>query len=82
MWDCQDTPREFLAWLDTVLAEFYRILKPNYSLYVFASPKMAARVEVLAAERFNVSTISWAHRALVRKAARKRIAVGSHLPSA
>ena len=61
-WDRQwNTPALFLAWLDKVLAEFYRILKPNGSLYLFASPKMAARVEVLIAERFNVvNSITWA----------------------
>jgi len=60
-WDRQwGTPKLFLAWLDRVLAEFYRVLRPNGSLYVFASPQMAARVEVLMAERFNVLThIVW-----------------------
>ena len=54
-WDHQwDTAAGFLAWLDLVLAEFYRVLKPNGSLYLFASPKMAARVEVLTGGRFNV----------------------------
>ena len=61
-WDRQwDTPAGFLAWLDRVLAEFYRLLKPNGSLYLFASPRMAARVEVLIAERFEVlNSIVWA----------------------
>ena len=54
-WDRQwQNPAAFLAWLDTVFAEFQRILKPNGSLYVFASPQMAARVEVQVSERFNV----------------------------
>lgn len=54
-WDRQHkTAGEFLAWLDTALAQFARILKPNGSLYLFASPRMAARVEVTAGERFNV----------------------------
>ena len=40
--------------------QFQRILKPNGSLYFFASPQMAARVEVKIAERFNVlSSITW-----------------------
>ena len=61
-WDRQwDTAQGFLSWLDTVLAELYRVLKPNGSLYMFASPKMAARVEVLIAGRFNVlNRITWA----------------------
>lgn len=60
-WDNQwSKPQQFLAWLDTVLAEFQRILKPSGSLYMFASPAMAARVEVLTAERFNVlNSIRW-----------------------
>ena len=60
-WDHEhDRPSDFLSWLDTVLAEFQRILKPNGSLYLFASPKMAARVEVLIGERFNVlNHIRW-----------------------
>ena len=54
-WDRQwDTSQSFLAWLDGVLAELHRVLKPNGSLYMFASPRMAARVEVLIAQRFNV----------------------------
>jgi site-specific DNA-methyltransferase (adenine-specific) len=53
-------PDNFLAWLDGVLAQFQRILKPNGSLYLFASPQMAARVEVLIAGRFNVlNSIRW-----------------------
>ena len=60
-WDRQwDTPSAFLSWVDLFLAEFHRLLKPNGSLYVFASPKMAARVECLVAERFNVlNNIVW-----------------------
>ncbi len=54
-WDRQwDTPSAYLEWLDSVAEEWQRVLKPNGSLYVFASPRMAARVEVLLSERFNV----------------------------
>ena len=54
-WDRQwDTRAGFLAWLDTVLEQFHRVLKPNGSLYMFASPRMSAHVEVLIGERFNV----------------------------
>jgi len=36
------------------------VLKPNGSLYLFASPRMAARVEMLIAQRFNVlNRIRW-----------------------
>ena len=60
-WDRQwDKPTCFLNWLDGIFAEFHRILKPNGSLYVFASPQMAARVECKIAERFNVlNSITW-----------------------
>jgi len=54
-WDHQwDKPKEFLAWLDKCVEQWARVLKPNGSLYCFASPQMAARVEVLIAERLNV----------------------------
>ena len=60
-WDNQwDKPAEFLAWLDRVLAEFARIMKPNGSLYLFASPQMGARVECLIARRFEIlNSIVW-----------------------
>lgn len=60
-WDRQwETPALFLKWLDRVLEQFARVLRPNGSLYLFASPKMAARVEVLIGERFEViQRITW-----------------------
>ena len=54
-WDRQwDTPQGFIEWMGKLCAESHRILKPNGSLYVFASPKMAARVECKIGESFNV----------------------------
>ena len=60
-WDRQwDKPSEFLRWIDQLAAQWQRILKPNGSLYCFASPRMAARVEVTLGERFAVLTsITW-----------------------
>lgn len=60
-WDRQwETPSGFLNWLDSLAEQWQRILKPNGSLYCFASPKMAARVEVKLGERFDVlSNIVW-----------------------
>jgi site-specific DNA-methyltransferase (adenine-specific) len=60
-WDRQwDKPTQFLAWLDTIAEQWQRLLKPNGSLYCFASSKMAARVECKIAERFTVlSHIVW-----------------------
>jgi site-specific DNA-methyltransferase (adenine-specific) len=60
-WDRQwDKPAQFLVWLDTIAEQWQRLLKPNGSLYCFASSKMAARVECKIAERFAVlSHIVW-----------------------
>ena len=60
-WDRQwDKPTQFLAWLDTIAEQWQRLLKPNGSLYCFASPKMSARVECLISQRFNVlNRITW-----------------------
>jgi len=54
-WDRQwDKPAQFLEWMGMLSEQWQRILKPNGSLYVFASPKMAARVEVKVGERFSI----------------------------
>ena len=60
-WDRQwGKPSEFLAWLDQIAEQWQRILRPNGSLYCFASSKMAARVECLLADRFQIlSHIVW-----------------------
>ena len=61
-WDRQwDSAVEFLAWMGELADEWRRILAPNGSLYVFASPQMAARVECVIADRFAVlNSIVWA----------------------
>lgn len=54
-WDRQwDDAGKFIAWIGELADEWQRILRPNGSLYVFASPKMAARVEVEIGQRFEV----------------------------
>ena len=60
-WDRQwDDPAAFLAWLDQVAEQWQRVLKPNGSLYCFASPQMAARVEVMLGQRFQVlNSLVW-----------------------
>ena len=60
-WDRQwDKPTQFLAWLDQIAEQWQRLLRPNGSLYCFASSKMAARVECLLANRFSIlSHIVW-----------------------
>ena len=60
-WDRQwDKPTQFLAWLDQIAEQWQRLLRPNGSLYCFASSKMAARVECLLSDRFQIlSHIVW-----------------------
>lgn len=54
-WDRQwKDAAKFLAWLGEIADEWRRILAPNGSLYCFASPRLAARVEVMLGERFKV----------------------------
>jgi adenine-specific DNA-methyltransferase len=59
-WDKFKSPQAFIAWIGELADEWRRVLKPNGSLYCFASPKMAARVEVAIGERLNVlNSIVW-----------------------
>uniref|UniRef100_A0A6M3JAX5 Putative methyltransferase n=2 Tax=viral metagenome TaxID=1070528 RepID=A0A6M3JAX5_9ZZZZ len=54
-WDRQwSKAEEFLAWLGGVLSLCVSLLQDNGTLYTFASPSMAARVETLIAERARV----------------------------
>ena len=70
-WDNQwETPAGFLAWVGLLCEQFERILKPNGSLYFFASPQMAARVECEISKRFAVlNSITWRKGAADRDAA-------------
>jgi len=72
-WDQQwENPTMFLEWVGRLCEQFERILKPNGSLYFFASPQMAARVECVIRERMNVlSMITW------NKGARRKGTAGS-----
>lgn len=60
-WDNQwENPAKFIDWIGQLCEEWQRVLKPNGSLYVFASPKMAARVECKIGEYFSiVNRITW-----------------------
>jgi len=60
-WDRQwRTSDKFLAWVGELGDEWRRVLKPNGSLYVFASPRMATAVEVELSKRFTVlNRIVW-----------------------
>ncbi len=61
-WDNQWPDVEtFLAWLDEVLVEFWRVLKPSGNLYLFCGSKLAADTELLIRSRFDVfNHIVWA----------------------
>ena len=61
-WDRQwDSTAEYLAWLDDFFAEFWRVLKPNGSLYVFCGSKLASETETLLSQRFKIlNHIVWA----------------------
>lgn len=60
-WDNQwDSVEEFLAWMDAILAQVWRVLKPSGSLYLFCSPGLSAETEMLIKQRFNVlNSIIW-----------------------
>ena len=60
-WDNQwKNKADFFAWLDDVLVEFARVLKPTGSLYLFAGPHLATEVEGVIAGRFKMLThIIW-----------------------
>jgi adenine-specific DNA-methyltransferase len=54
-WDNQWRDADhFIEWIGELSEQWQRILRPNGSLYCFASPRMAARVEVKIGERFDV----------------------------
>lgn len=61
-WDNQwQTVEEYLAWLDEILQECWRVLKPSGSLYLFCGSKLASDTELLVRQRFSVlSHIVWA----------------------
>ena len=61
-WDNQwPNVETFLAWLDEVLVEFWRVLKPSGNLYLFCGSKLAADTELLIRARFDVfNHIVWA----------------------
>lgn len=54
------TDQEYLDWLQKFASEWARILKKNGSLFVFCDSSMAARIEVMLSERFNIlSSVVW-----------------------
>ena len=61
-WDNQWAGDEdYLKWLDQCLAQFWRVLKPTGSLYLFCGHRLASDIEIMMRERFNVlNHIIWA----------------------
>ncbi|WP_390619126.1 DNA-methyltransferase [Maricurvus nonylphenolicus] len=64
-WDNQwDSEVDFMQWCERVLIEFSRVLKPTGSLYWFAGPYMAAKLELLIGQHYQVlNHIVWVKRA-------------------
>lgn len=61
-WDNQwNGDTDYLRWLDMCLAQFWRVLKPAGSLYLFSGHRLASDIEIMMRERFNVMNhIIWA----------------------
>ncbi|WP_313068388.1 DNA-methyltransferase [Atlantibacter hermannii] len=61
-WDNQwQGDEDYLRWLDMCLAEFWRVLKPNGSIYLFAGHRLASDIEIMMRERFKIlNHIIWA----------------------
>ncbi|MCW6583576.1 site-specific DNA-methyltransferase [Yersinia ruckeri] len=61
-WDNQwESESAYLVWLDELLAEFWRVLKPSGSLYLFCGSRLAADTELLVRGRFKLlNHIIWA----------------------
>lgn len=61
-WDNQwRGDEDYLRWLDMCLAQFWRVLKPAGSLYLFSGHRLASDIEIMMRERFSVlNHIVWA----------------------
>ena len=60
-WDnAWESPEAFIAWMGSILAPCRRVLAPNGSIYVFASPQMAWSAEGMVREYFvMLNAITW-----------------------
>lgn len=55
VWDNQwKNKAEFFQWLETILAEYHRVLKPQGSIYLFAGPHLATEVELSIVKYFKL----------------------------
>ncbi|EIQ0677641.1 site-specific DNA-methyltransferase [Escherichia coli] len=60
-WVWNEFKTRYLKWLDQCLAQFWRVLKPAGSLYLFCGHRLASDIEIMMRERFNVlNHIIWA----------------------
>jgi len=61
-WDNQwGGDADYLNWLDCYLSEFWRVLKPAGSLYLFCGHRLASNIEIMMRRRFDVlNHIVWA----------------------
>lgn len=61
-WDNQwQGDADYLRWLDSYLAEFWRVLKPAGSFYMFCGHRLASDIEMLVRQRFRIlNHIIWA----------------------
>lgn len=61
-WDnqwCGDA--DYLRWLDSYLAEFWRVLKPAGGIYLFCGHRLASDIEIMMRARFDIlNHIIWA----------------------
>lgn len=78
-WDKFASPAAFLAWIGELCEQWQRVLKPNGSLYCFASPERCHDVQREIRQRFNVlNDIRWVKDAGWHKKADKRISRSFH----
>jgi adenine-specific DNA-methyltransferase len=69
-WDNEwDTPELFLLWMGEVVGMLAERLSHNGSLYLFASPQMAARVEIVVRQHLNVLAMLTWNKGATRKGA-------------
>ncbi|MEZ4959299.1 MAG: site-specific DNA-methyltransferase [Saprospiraceae bacterium] len=55
-----ESDEEFLNWISDYSKEWFRVLKPNGSIFLFCSSKMSAKIELLLAKKFNIlSHVVW-----------------------
>ncbi len=55
-----ESDEAFLSWIEEFSKEWFRVLRPNGSIFVYCSSAMASRIEILMSKRFNIlSHVVW-----------------------